>query len=202
MIKNNNSNDKDKANAAKVAEAIRAQIMANTADYTEAELWQLLAAVSSKSLTNKPAQSEIMSNSIQVAQPIPNKAIISRNKVEYVSVSDDAAAAMIYAYLVSIEANKDDSRNLVKIHTAFNGNVANATHANRRLMYSYYFRNECAIYNSIPAKVAEAYNKQPKKLDKIQRKFVDNYLVNNPEFAAKLRSYKNSHYVKAVVAAA
>lgn len=199
MIKNNNSNNKDKANAAKVAEAIRAQIMANTADYSEAELWQLLAAVSSKSLTT---QSEIMSNSIQVEQPIPNKAIISRNKVEYVSVSDEAAAAMIYAYLVSIEANKDDSRNLVKIHSAFNGNVANTTHANRRLMYSYYFRNECAIYNSIPAKVAEAYNKQPKKLDKVQRKFVDNYLVNNPEFAAKLRSYKNTHYVKAVVAAA
>ena len=195
MTKTAHKTNKNAA-AAKVAAAIREQIMTNTADYTEAELWQLLALVSKKKIADHtPA-----TNSIPVTQPIPNKAIISRNKVEYVTVDDDTAAALIYSYLVTVEENKEDSRSTVKIHKAFIGNVANPTHANRRLMYSYFFRNECSLTNSVPAKVAAAYSKQPVKLDKIQRKFVDDYLTLNPDFTAKLRSYKTTHYVKSVVA--
>lgn len=190
-----NAVKKDKANATdKVAKAIREQITKATANYTVSELWQLLEIVNTKSV-----KSEITTCGIPANNPIPTTARL-RSKVEYVSVDNESAAALIYSYLLSVENNKADSRNLVKIHKAFNGNVANPTHANRRLLYSYFFANECSLTNSIPAKVAAAYSKQPSSLDKVQREFVDNYLDNHPEFAATLRSYKEAHYLRAVVA--
>lgn len=199
MVSSSNNKKSTAETDKKVSQAIRYQINANMAHLSIDELWQVLEVVNRKSLGVS------VTEKIEMDNPIPNKAIIKRNTVKrntvkYISVDDSTAASLIYTYLMSIEDNKDNSRNTIKINKAFHGNIANPTHANRRLLYSYFFRNECKVANSVPAEVAEAYKAQPLILDKVQRKFVDNYLNNNPEFAIKLRSYKDSHYLRSVVA--
>lgn len=177
-------------NKAKVAKAIRERIYNATADYSVENLWQLLEIVNTKNLTNQQLVVEQPSVcKIEVEKPIPQRAVVN-----YVSVDNEVAVGMIYTYLISLEENTPT------IHPAFKGRIANPTHANRRLMYSYFFANECKLTNSIPAEVAEAYKANPVKLDKVQREFVTNYLTNNPDFSDKLRSYGKAHYLKAVVA--
>lgn len=187
MTKNKTQTHSKAAATDKVAAAIRQQIISTTAAYTVDELWQLLDLVNKKAVAVEPAP--LITTTISTTKPIPTRA-----KVEYVSVDDDTAASLIYSYLITVEDNKPS------LPSAFRGKVANPTQANNRLLYSFYFSSECSRSNYLPKSVVEEYEKAPIILDKVQRKFVDDYLSYNPEFAARLRSYKSAHYLRAVVA--
>lgn len=188
MVDNDNTKYTSKAAAAdEVAAAIRKQILTTTANYTVDELWRLLDIVNRKVVAAESAP--VISTTIPAPKPIPTRA-----KVECVTVDDETAASIIYSYLVSIEDNKP------ALPSVFRGKVANPTQANNRFLYSFYFSDECSRSNYLPKCVAEEYAKSPIILDKVQRKFVDDYLNYNPEFAARLRSYKSCHYLRAVVA--
>lgn len=150
-------------------------------EMTEQQLWKLLALL------------------IENKQPAPKAPKKARQATTYVSVDDKVAIDMVADYIVTLRQGKPESPAYFR-----GGNCANPTTAIHRLLFTYFCKDQCSVYNSVPEKVAQAYANAHSHTDDDKYiegciKIIDRYVEKHPEFIEKVKAYATKPYIKAVL---
>lgn len=150
-------------------------------EMTEQQLWKLLELL------------------IENKQPKPKEPKKARQATTYVSVDDKAAIDMVADYILTVRQGKPESPEYFR-----GGNCPNPTTAIHRLLFTYFCKEQCSTYNSVPEKVAKAYAKYPSaSADDAYtegcKKKIEEYVAEHPDFIEKVKAYATKPYIKAVL---
>lgn len=122
----------------------------------------------------------------------------------FMSITDTEAGKIISTYIETWEEHKKDSKKPILTSPVF-GKVSNRTIHNQRLIYSFFFPEDCTHKNSLHKEVYKEYEKLLKSPDPIEENssypynHCQRYVEACPEFLDMVKSWKNKKHIKSLI---
>lgn len=128
------------------------------------------------------------------------KAATTTKSSGYVSIPDKEAYEIACYYLEQYSCGRKWNRKALAPECLRGGRTANPTMALRRFLFSTICRDNCAIYNSMPAISYEFYKNKPYlKQGEDAKNDLQELLREEPDLVAMIESWKDEPYIKAVL---
>ena len=122
----------------------------------------------------------------------------------FMSITDKEAGKIISTYIDSLDEHKRDSKKPILTSPVF-GKVSNRTIHNQRLIYSFFFPEDCTHKNSLHKEVYKEYEKLLKSPDPREENssypynHCQRYVEACPEFLDMVKSWKNKKHIKSLI---
>lgn len=122
----------------------------------------------------------------------------------FMSITDKEAGKIISTYIDSLDEHKKDPKKPILTSPVF-GKVSNRTIHNQRLIYSFFFPEDCTHKNSLHKEVYKEYEKLLKSPNPIEENagypynHCQRYVEACPEFLDMVKSWKNKKHIKSLI---
>lgn len=122
----------------------------------------------------------------------------------FISITDKEAGKIIATYIDSLDEHKKDPKKPVLTSPVF-GKVSNRTIHNQRLIYSFFFPEDCTHKNSLHKEVYKEYEKLLKSPNPIEENagypynHCQRYVEACPEFLDMVKSWRDKKHLKSLI---
>lgn len=176
-------------------------ILPDVKPITEAEYQSLLDSMTVEQLfsmlkaltTYNPTKAKAEAEAIKAAKA-------AKKSNAYISIPDKEAYEIACYYLDCYSVDRKHGRRTLAPECLRGGRTPNPTMALRRFLFSVICREECAIYNSMPAICYEFYKSKPYlKRGEDAKQDLQQTLKEEPDLMEMIKGWKDEPYIKAVL---
>ena len=122
----------------------------------------------------------------------------------FISITNKEAGRIIMTYIDSIDENKKNPKIQVQTSPVF-GKVSNRTIHNQRLIYSFFFPEDCTHKNSLHKEVYKEYERLIKSNNPVEEQSAygfnhcQRYVECHPEFLDMVKSWRDKKHLKSLI---
>lgn len=148
---------------------------------------------------------------LQTQKPVEEQTKCKKENIQtaqdyspFMSITDKEAGKIISTYIDSLDEHKKDPKKPILTSPVF-GKVSNRTIHNQRLIYSFFFPEDCTHKNSLHKEVYKEYEKLLKSPDPREENagypynHCQRYVEACPEFLDMVKSWKNKKHIKSLI---